>query len=212
MVCPKCNGSGVRETTSLPPFFCSLCNGTGYVHGNSNRYKLEINMKDLKEVIEEIKDSTPLMRIQGLLKVRKETLSEFLIRFFTEWNIKKNTLFAQEVEDFIQDPTEDEEEDERVDPIDAKIGEVACRPNKRRSLGDIYMICKYYYPRCTLKQVLTIIYNELSEEIDGFRSSNCSTINKRVFYVNESEGTQIMEQSQKDEYGMTVKNYKSLIE
>ena len=105
---------------------------------------LEISMKDLKEVTEEIKESTPLLRIQGILKIRKESLRDFLYRFFTEWNRDKNTLFAQEVEDFIADPTGYEEDDEQTTTIDAKIGEIACKPDKRRSLGDVFMICKYY--------------------------------------------------------------------
>ncbi len=99
------------------------------------------------------------IRLEKLKKDRDgQTVEQFLIKFFTEWNDNRNTIYVDNRD--IQTP----------------IG-------KRRSLGDIYMICLYYFPECSLKDVLDILYNQLLSSMpDGFRSSYCSTINKRVWY------------------------------
>ena len=55
-----------------------------------------------------------------------------------------------------------------------------CDKNKRRSLGDIFLICRCYFPTCTLKEVLGYLIELLENgEIYG---SYCSTINKYVFH------------------------------
>lgn len=55
-----------------------------------------------------------------------------------------------------------------------------CGANKRRSLGDIFLICKYYYPECTIEQVLKILITLID---DGQISANyCGTICKVVFF------------------------------
>lgn len=106
--------------------------------------------------------NTREIRLPGLLRNRKtQTLEAFLTRFFTEWNVEKITIF--------------------VDDSTQQTG-----INKRRSLGDIYMICKYYYPNCTLKEVLTLLYVTLNNNLAGFRTSYCHTINKRVWYYSEN--------------------------
>jgi len=63
--------------------------------------------------------------------------------------------------------------------LDSK-GRYHCSTYRRRSVGDIYLICKYYYPDCTLEQVLTHLIEWLKmEKIYG---GWCSTINKFVFH------------------------------
>lgn len=55
-----------------------------------------------------------------------------------------------------------------------------CDRNRRRSLGDIFLICRCYFPTCTLKEVLGYLIELLGDgEIYG---SYCSTINKYVFH------------------------------
>ena len=55
-----------------------------------------------------------------------------------------------------------------------------CDINRRRSLGDIFLICRCYFPTCTLKEVLGYLIELLEDgEIYG---SYCSTINKYVFH------------------------------
>lgn len=120
------------------------------------------------------------IRIQGLLRRRRESLQEFLVRFFQEWNLEKNTIYVDD-------------------------SAVQTAPNKRRSLGDIYMICKYYYPNCTLNEVLNLLYNVIPTIITrGYRTSYCFTINKRVWYYSENSANTVANQGQADEFG---KNY-----
>lgn len=105
--------------------------------------------------------NTREIRLPGLLRNRKtQTLESFLTKFFIEWNVEKITIF-------VDDSTEQ------------------TGINKRRSLGDIYIICKYYYPNCTLKEVLTLLYVTLNNNLTGFRTSYCHTIKKRVWYYSE---------------------------
>lgn len=123
------------------------------------------------------------IRIQGLLRRRRESLQEFLIRFFQEWNLEKNTIYVDD-------------------------SAVQTAPNKRRSLGDIYMICKYYYPNCTLNEVLNLLYNVIPTIITrGYRTSYCFTINKRVWYYSENSANTVADQAHNDEFGKQYQFY-----
>lgn len=126
------------------------------------------------------------LRMQGLLKKRKESLEEFLINFFSNYNQNKETLYVETKE------------------VQTKIG-------KRRSIGDIYAICKYYYPTATIRDVVNIVYNVLPTEVPRFRSSLCSQINKRVFYQGaENQESNIYNSNSPDEFGLTVEQWKNL--
>jgi len=140
--------------------------------------------------IEEIETSivqtyTRPIRLERLLKRRTEALKEFLIKFFTgdpdndiePWNATRNTVYVDD-------------------------GSIQTEMGKRRSLGDIYMICKYYYPNCTLKEVIKLLYITLLDELDeGMRTSYCNIINKRVWYYDAEKGGGIYDEDDQDEYG-----------
>lgn len=139
----------------------------------------------LSELKEQILKEKPI-RIQGLLKKRKETFEEFLYKFFTDWNKTKNTLYVSHAE-------------------------VQTEPDKRRSIGDIFLILNYYYPNIGFKKVVKFLYNEAFKEIPRFRSSYCHTINKRVFYQGgEHEISQLFDEDEVDEYDLTVPEWKKL--
>ena len=123
------------------------------------------------------------IRLQRLLKRRSETPLAFLIKFFRgeenvePWNSTRQTIYTDD------------------DSIQTDI-------KKRRSMGDIFMILKYYYPDITIKEVARLLYVDLFIVIgEGMRSSNCSEISKRVWYYDVEEGGQFMEARQLDEYG-----------
>jgi hypothetical protein len=82
-------------------------------------------------------------------------LDEFIINFIhinnNIYNTKKNFLYFIQIE--------------------------VCGITKRRSLGDIFLICKYYYPNCKINDVLKILYENTSY-------SRCNEIQKIVFYNN----------------------------
>lgn len=107
----------------------------------------------------------------------------FLIKFFKEYNNSRNTIYV----------ISGEEEEER---IQTKVG-------KRRSLGDIYRICNYYFPTITLKEVIQLLYVTLPAALQGqgFRTSLCSQIHKRVWYFDNRKEDLISGKTQSDEYG-----------
>ena len=58
-----------------------------------------------------------------------------------------------------------------------------CDTNRRRSLHDIYLITKYYYPEVTFLDVIKTIISLL--KIGIINGSYCSTVEKYVFYTND---------------------------
>lgn len=131
------------------------------------------------------------IRLEKTAKRRSETPKEFLIKFFTEWNIDG------------QDKNDNTEAKNTIFVENQYIQTIA---GKRRSLGDLYMILKYYYPTITLKEVLRLLYIDLHEyfhinDNGGFRTSKCSQINKRVWYYDPEDCNEICNKTAKDEYG-----------
>ncbi len=127
--------------------------------------------------------NTRPIRLERLLKRRTETLQRFLERFFQDWNEDRNTIYVDD-------------------------SSVQTEMGRRRSLGDIYMICKYYYPTCTLNEVLNLLYNVLPTSMpDGFRTSYCNTILKRVWYFDEDQSTNQLNKTRNDEFGNNYQFY-----
>ena len=113
-----------------------------------------------------------------LKSVRKLTLEQFLIKFFKEYNNERNTIFVESR------------------ATQTEMG-------KRRSLGDIYKICKYYFPEITLKELMKLLYVDLIA-IAGFRSSKCSQIRKRVWYYSNGSSNGLLNTGDTDEYSNSV--------
>jgi len=128
------------------------------------------------------------IKVLGVLKSKRtESPKEFLIKFFKEpgWNNTKATVYV----------------DDSSEQTSA---------GRRRSLGDLYMIMRYYYPNITLKELLKLLYVEIPAVITrGFRTSICSQINKRVWYYNSGSANDIINSGNNDEYGNNVQFYKS---
>lgn len=93
--------------------------------------------------------------------------------------------------------------------VDSKNNRI-CDAQKLRSLGDIYRICKYYYPNVTLEQVGSILNKRrvnphyTKEKIPFSPSWICGTIKRRVYFV--STGYRGYD-NYKDEFGRTQKDY-----
>ena len=60
---------------------------------------------------------------------------------------------------------------------------IICDTNRRRSLHDIYLITKYYYPEVTFIDIIKTILSLL--KIGVIYGSYCSTVKKYVFYTND---------------------------
>ena len=142
----------------------------------------------LREINRQLKnDFAPReLRVLGLLKKRKETLEQFLVDFFTKWNLTKDTLYAD-------------------------TDEVQTKPGKRRSFGDMYAIVRYYYPNTHVRDLRTLLYETLPGSVPNFRTSPCSQIKKRVWYKgNPDQETAIISKEHSDEFGMTVQQWLDL--
>lgn len=61
---------------------------------------------------------------------------------------------------------------------------LVCRSHKRRSLGDIFLICKTYYPDCTIEDVLKVLITLCEKQ--KIAGSHCSYIHKFVFHRQSS--------------------------
>lgn len=147
--------------------------------------KEENNFKNIEsKILEDFNGRT--IRLERILKRRRESLEDFLVSFFTHWNKDRNTLWVD-------------------------TGEVQTPVGKRRSLGDIYMICKYYYPKCTLKDIIDLLYRRLFNYFDesgeqGFRTCRCNQIMKRVWYHDPDRDTKVLNVKAYDEFG-NIYNY-----
>ena len=100
---------------------------------------------------------------ENFLEIPKDiTLQQFIKTLVRQYNYKYDTVFVKN------------EYSTRVQ----------CFSGKRRSLGDIYLICKHYYPNCKIEEVLSILINLLqNKQIYG---SYCTTIHKYVFHSSSS--------------------------
>ncbi len=130
------------------------------------------------------------IRLERTLRVRKETLAVFINKFFTEWN-GNNEI--------------DEEQGEYKNTIYVDNHEIQTDWGRRRSLGDIFMICRYYYPNCTLREVLTVLTTIVGNP--HYRSSWCNTIRKKVWYYDTNAENGVFNTEKQDEYGYTYTQY-----
>lgn len=76
---------------------------------------------------------------------------------------------------------------------------IQCGIGRRRSLGDIYQIIKYYYPNISLLEVKNILTNLCVN--NKINTNVCYDINKRVYFTN-SMNLGILRSEFKDEFGM----------
>tara|TARA_R110000868_G_scaffold159360_1_gene388122 strand:- start:1190 stop:1966 length:777 start_codon:yes stop_codon:yes gene_type:complete len=138
-----------------------------------------------KAIQESISKERPV-RIR-INKNRSESLADFLVRFFKEWNPAKETIYV---------------DDEATQTL----------ANKRRSFGDILNIVRYYYPTATAKQVMNALVNEVPKKITtGYRTSFCSQIKKKVWYYDRTRENIVANSESKDEYGYSYKQYLSAV-
>jgi hypothetical protein len=139
-----------------------------YIRANYEKLKLKKELKELRKKTDVLNNVELALNKYGDSLVKKEglynlsmynhdiTLYGFLLKFFKEYNDIYNTV--------------------------NKNNKVICDTGRRRSLDDIYLICKYYFPDCTTYQVFKELI-KLSKS-NKINYSKCSTINKYVFYHN----------------------------
>lgn len=125
------------------------------------KYDYEMKSKDtLKNILpnwaKELHLNAPYYRLNTKsVLANKKPLDSFILDFMIDYNT-------------------------RFDTYDHN-GWYICGTDRRRSLGDIYLICKGYYPDCTIEDIFKILIRMLEDgTISG---SYCNTIHKFVFYT-----------------------------
>ena len=128
------------------------------------KYDYEMKSKDtLKNILpnwaKELHINSPYYKLDTTrILVKNKALDSFILDFMIDYNT-------------------------RFDTYDHNSWYI-CGTDRRRSLGDIYLICKGYYPGCTIEDVFKILIRMLEDgTING---SYCNTINKFVFYNSSS--------------------------
>lgn len=152
------------------------------INNISKHIPQRINVEELERRI--ISSYTVPIRLEKTLKssIQRLSIEEFLYRFFTEYNKERKTIFIN--------------------------GNLQTEVNRRRSLGDIFMICKYYFKDVTLKEIITLLYTTLPLKFqNGFITSYCYTIEKRVWYYDDYRDTYIFDKEQRDEYSNVYQDY-----
>jgi len=71
-----------------------------------------------------------------------------------------------------------------------------CEPSRYRSLTDLFLCCKYYYPECTLEQVALILWNKKK-----LSSWICFYINQRVYILKYQSDNYVDDLTLYDELG-----------
>lgn len=137
------------------------------------------NFKELQDIIE--RDNRPIKLgnktnpfDENKIANFKTGLALFLKMFITDYNNNNDTCYVDS-------------------------GRVQTERCKRRSLADIYMICKNYYPNCTLHEVIQALYIELPLIFTGLGSLICKEINKRVWW--DFKKPRFDERDKPDEFG-----------
>ncbi len=149
---------------ALPSLLLSIIKDIYDVWYKYNEERLKTNF--LKDVNKNLMNyGNKLLKKEGLYKFRNYEiktnnipLNIFIKNFFIDYNYSYNTV--------------------------NKKNKVICATGRRRSLGDIYLICKYYYPNCTIIEVFKELIALLN--LGNINTQKCSDIRKYVFYSNRA--------------------------
>src|SRR3990167_6286523 len=72
-----------------------------------------------------------------------------------------------------------------------------CNAGKLRSMIDIFRICRWYYPDCTLRQVREYLLSSST-----IKTQICNLIQRRVFWDDGKSSGSVLNMYDKDEFGL----------
>lgn len=96
----------------------------------------------------------------------------------------------------------------RIDTVSVESDTLQTGMGKKRSGGDIFRICKYYYPKCTLENVMRSIDYLQANGLGGdkyLKSQVCRQVWKRVY--DTTSKTTVFHKEEKDEFNRYVGGY-----
>lgn len=138
-------------------------------------------LKEKEEYI--LKHLKPLALVGYSLTEDDENLEDFIHNFLAVYNRMHKTAFLSDLDS------------------------AQCLAGRHRSLVDIFLICKHYFPDCTLKEVRDSLYS-LG---DNLCYQLCSTVHRRVYELKIKYPSMNRHgQTSKDEFGCTEAELLSL--
>jgi uncharacterized protein (UPF0297 family) len=149
------------------------------------------NTTRLQEIEDQIiaQDHRSVLKLDTTHTLNNQSLEDFLINFLRNYNTVYRTVYASGTRE----------------------GDTQTSNNRRRSIGDIFKICRYYYPDCKLVDLAHILYGKhlATGKLSFVGTLKCRQINKRVWWNNLSH--RISDELTPDEYGMTISQWKTEI-
>lgn len=152
--------------------------------------------------------TTSRLSAKTLEEKEAEILSrEHLLAFGDGFSLSEND---DNVEDFVYNimvAYKDKYPTHVIDPTTKLITTSASTGTGRhRSLVDLFLLCRYYFPNCTLKEVIKGLY--YLDSIGKLGYQTCGTVNRRVYeckikYPNWRQ----LGNNDSDELGYQVKDY-----
>lgn len=132
------------------------------------------------------KNRIKAIRIKArMLEYEEELINEGLLYLMDHQNgrvLVQNDFYYHSVNDFVKHFIKSYRNGYNTHSLSNET--LYCNIGRRRSLGDIYKLCKHYIPKTTLEKVIkaVIIYTQ-----DGtFSHQRCSTIQKYVFHTDSA--------------------------
>jgi hypothetical protein len=89
------------------------------------------------------------------------------------------------------------------DTYETDTNRIICRRHRRRSIGDLYLICKSYYPDTRLDDVIKCLIKLIKSETIAV--SKCSDIKKYVFVLKDSYTNNHMDKDVEFIHGVSFK-------
>ncbi len=139
-------------------------------------------------------------QIKEFAELEQRILNDFKYTGTLKFNVfkkKKTETFEDFKKQFFQ-------RNHEFDTINSSNGSTQTTKARRRSLGDIFMICKYYYPNISLQTIIAWLYGKNTPG-----GQFCGTIQKRVFR-HDYKGA-FSNAEYKDEYGNSISYYQNLL-
>ena len=132
-----------------------------------------------------------------------EELQQRIIKDFDAKTLKFAVFVRKKSETFEEFKTLFFGRNNEFDTVYSENNNVQTTKGRRRSLGDIFMICKYYYPNISLSTVIAWLYSP-----EYFKGQYCSEVKKRVWRIDYNV---MNHENFNDEYGKTTNYYKTLL-
>lgn len=145
----------------------------------TNNRCLAKTWKEREDLI--LKACKPLVIKEFTLTEFDDNLEDFIHNFLARYNAKYETT--------------------TLDDLTGK----QCDKGRLRSLIDIFLICKYYFPQCTLEEVKIALYNN----DDILSSQVCGTVHRRVYWISLGSKGIHNHLTNQDELGLTINEIKN---